>query len=485
MKTDVRPDPAEVHSEYPPILCVDLDGSLVATDTLWESLLILARTDFWALFLLPAWLVQGRAHLKQEVGKRVSLRPELLPYRSDVIDYLREQRSFGRKIVLITAADESIACSVSQFLEIFDEVLASDGRNNLKGPAKTQALVERFGAGGFSYLGDSAADEAVWQQAGAALTVGRRHPASAAIPIEKKFAARRASISDYIRALRIHHWAKNVLLLLPLLLAHRFTVARVSQILLATILFGLAASSIYVFNDLLDLQSDRKHPWKARRPLASGRIPIPTGIVLFAVSFLLFLVCGELAVGWRFVGLTLAYCVLSLAYSLRLKRIVLLDVFILSSFYGIRLFIGAVVTNVPLSHWFLAFSGFFFFSLAMAKRYSELLHAGELVETKNSGRNYRLDDRPLLSMFGIGSAFAAVVILALYIQSPDVLLLYPRPFSLLALCPLLLYWVCRIWLIAHRGKLRDDPVVMAARDPISYAILACALLSIAISFRMK
>lgn len=486
MNTDTRlRRDASAESKHPPVLCVDLDRFLVATDTLWELAILLVRAHLYNLFLLPFWFLHGRAHAQRELSRRVLLRPELLPYRSDVVDYLREQKRLGRRIVLATAADESIAWAVARHLQLFDDLLASDGLTELSGAAKAHALVSRFGRGGFAYLGDTSADLATYEEAGAALVIGQSGPRTPDVPIEKRFQPVGASLGDCLAELRIHHWTKNVLLFLPLLLAHRFAVQGFLRAGLAALLFGLAASSVYVLNDLIDIQSDRKHPWKAKRPMAAGRIPITSAIPLFAAALSSSLIVGWLALGWRFVVVVLIYCALSIAYSFRLKRIVLLDVFVLAGFYEIRLFAGGVVSNVPLSSWLLAFSGFFFLSLAMAKRYSELLQASELVETGNSGRNYELDDRFLLSMFGVGSAFASIVILWFFVQSRDALLAYPNPFPLLALCPLMLYWVCRVWLIAHRGKLHDDPLMLAARDPISYAVLACVLLAIAATYILK
>jgi len=293
--------------------------------------------------------------------------------------------------------------------------------------------------------------------------------------VEDAFDSRPAAWRTWLSALRIHHWAKNVLLLLPLLLAHRFDFHELRATALGFLLFSLCASSIYIVNDVLDLHSDRLHPWKSKRPFASGEASIPYGLLVsgslavstIALSFLL---------NVQFALVLILYVLTTLFYSVYLKRVVLLDVFVLSAFYAIRIWAGALVATVPLSDWFLAFSLFFFLSLATAKRYSELLHAGALVGSGKSGRGYVEADRALLLPLGIGSSFAAVIILALYEHSQELLLLYPRPEPLLLICPIILYWLSRIWLKAGRGELNEDPLTLSIRDPVTYAVAAAILL---------
>jgi 4-hydroxybenzoate polyprenyltransferase len=242
----------------------------------------------------------------------------------------------------------------------------------------------------------------------------------------------------------------------------------------------MCASGLYVLNDLLDLHSDRGHPWKRNRPFAAGEISIGEGLLIAFV-----LVVGSLGEGFLLdvgFGLALAgYAVLTMWYSLHLKKIVLLDAFVLSSFYCIRIFAGALITWVPLSHWFLAFSLFFFLSLAMAKRYSELVHAEGLVERGESGRGYLGRDREVLMGFGIASSFSAIVVFSLYVHSPEVLALYRSPEPLLLLAPIILYWLSRVWLKAHRGELHDDPITLALRDPASRGVAIACLVVIALS----
>jgi 4-hydroxybenzoate polyprenyltransferase len=294
------------------------------------------------------------------------------------------------------------------------------------------------------------------------------------VHVEEIFKCEPASILNWLRAFRGYHWAKNVLLFLPLLLAHKLGMRALAATGLGFLLFSLCASSIYILNDLLDLHSDRSHPWKAKRPFASGEASVPAGL---AVSMLLIAasVAIGLLLGTAFACVLAAYVIATMWYTLQLKRVPLVDVFVLSGFYSIRLWAGSVITSVPLSDWFLAFSFFFFFSLATAKRYSELLHAGELVKAGNSGRAYTQGDRDLFAHLGVGSSFSAVLILALYVHSKEVLSLYRRPELLLLVCPVILYWLSRLWLRASRGELDEDPVVLSIHDPVSYVIAAVVL----------
>ncbi len=376
----------------------------------------------------------------------------------------------------------SLPKPIASYLGLFDEVHASDGQLNLKGANKAAFLAKHFAQTGFDYVGDSAADVEVWRNARAAYVVGteaRAEQAAAVTALKGTILEPRASFRTsfgtsfrtWINALRGHHWAKNLLLFLPLALSHNLAVRPIVRTFVGFALYGFCASGLYILNDLLDLHSDREHPWKKERPFAAGAISIPEGLL---VSFIL--LSSALGLGFlldvRFGLALLGYAALTMLYSLYLKKIALLDVFILSSFYSFRILAGALISATPLSQWFLAFSMFVFLSLAMAKRYSELLHASDLVKTGNSGRGYRAGDRELLLSLGVGSSFSAVVIFSLYVHSQDVRLLYSSPEFLFLLCPIVLYWLSRTWLLAHRGELKEDPVTLAIRDPVSYGVAA-------------
>ena len=466
-----------------PVLCVDLDGTLIKSDLLWECFVALLKTKPAVLLRAPFWLLKGRANLKRELASRAGIKATQLPYRDDVVDFLRQEQASGRGIVLTTASDHQLANAVAEHLGLFSFVSASDGSTNLKGRNKAQRLKELFQSVGFEYVGDSSADLEVWRAAQAGYVVGEESLAKRAAKVttvKRVFPQPHASVKTWVQALRGHHWFKNVLLFLPLALAHNLRLVPWFRTTLGFILFGTCASGLYVLNDLLDLHSDRGHPWKQKRPFASGDIPIAQGL---AIAFILLVgaLSGAFALSPKF-GLCLCgYAVLTLWYSISIKKVALLDVFILSSFYSIRLLAGALITATPLSQWFLVFSLFFFLSLAMAKRYSELLHAEQLVKSGESGRGYIPSDRELILVLGVGSSFASVVILSLYVHSQDVGILYRNPQALLLISPIILYWMSHIWLKAHRGELNEDPVTFAIRDRLSYAVGAAALLAIVAS----
>ncbi len=470
-----------------PVLCVDLDGTLIRGNVLWECVLVLLKTRPIMLVLLPFWLLSGRASLKRELAARVQLNPARLPYRHQVLELLRHEKIAGRRIALATAADRQLAEAIASHLGLFDEVHAGDGQLNFKGANKAAFLAQQYAQTGFEYVGDSAADLEVWRNARAAYVVGTQARAQQAAAVTtlkgailEPRASFRASFRTWIEALRGHHWAKNLLLFLPLALSHNLAAEPLVRTLAGFAIFGLCASGLYILNDLLDLHSDREHPWKKERPFAAGEISIPEGLVAALI-----LLASALGLGFFFdvqFGLALVgYATLTMLYSLYLKKIALLDVFVLSSFYSFRILAGALISATPLSQWFLAFSMFFFLSLAMAKRYSELLHANDLVTAGNSGRGYHTGDRELLLALGVGSSFSAVVIFSLYVQSQDVRLLYSSPEVLLLLCPIVLYWLSRNWLLAHRGELKEDPVTLAIRDPVSYGVALASSAVIAAS----
>src|SRR5208337_3295153 len=404
-----------------PVLCVDLDGTLIRGNVLWECFLDLLKTRPVLLLLLPFWLLSGRASLKRQLAARVHLNPARLPYRQQVLDLLKQEKASGRRIALATAADRDLAEMISSYLGLFDEVHASDGLLNLKGPNKAAFLAQHYAETGFEYVGDSAADVEVWRNARAAYVVGteaRAVLAAAVTTIRATILEPRVSFREscrtWISALRGHHWAKNLLLFLPLALAHNLAAEPVFRTFIGFALYGVCASGLYILNDLLDLHSDREHPWKKERPFAAGEISIPEGLMVSVVLLTTALGLGFL-LDLQFGLVLLGYAALTMLYSLYIKRVALLDVFILSSFYSFRILAGALISATPLSQWFLAFSMFLFLSLAMAKRYSELLNASDLVSGGNSGRGYHTGDRDLLLALGVGSSFSAVVIFSLYV----------------------------------------------------------------------
>lgn len=452
-------------------LCVDLDGTLVKSDTLIDSLCVLARRRPAALLRVPGWLARSKAALKREVAVRAPLDAVQLPYNDALVVYLREQAAAGRPLYLSTGADRQLAERVANHLGVFEEVFSSDGTTNLTGQQKLRLLEARFGPGGFSYVGNCRKDMPLLTASRGAMLANpevglesllRRKQ----IPVQNVFRDRAPAVRSIWRALRVHQWAKNVLVFLPLLLAHAAGVDTVVQSVLAFFSFSLVASSTYIVNDLLDLSSDRSHATKRRRPFAAGDLSVVSGLllagVLFAGGVLL-----SVPLAARFVVWLLIYCAATLAYSLYFKRIAIVDVIILSGLYTLRILAGAAAATVPISDWLAGFSIFFFFSLALVKRFSELenLRAGGAIAS--NGRGYRVHDLEQLRAFGTASAFASIVVFSLYINNPDVRQLYHHPQRLWLLTPLLIWWMSRVWLRASRGQMHEDPVIFALTDRAS------------------
>ncbi len=460
-----------------PPLCVDLDGTLIKTDLLWESLLVLLKQNPLLAILLPWWLLKGKAHLKHEIARRVTLDASTLPYDQELVEFLSNERRAGRELMLATASHTSYAQAVAAHLGLFDErVYGSDRSVNLKGARKVALLVERYGARRFAYAGNSTADFPVWAEASEAIVVN----ASAAVvsrartltTVSRVFSTPVTWVKQVAKALRVHQWAKNVLVFVPVLASHQLTNGRLLlQAGLAFFSFSLCASSVYIVNDCLDLESDRRHPRKRNRPFASGSLSIPFGLALAAACLL-----GGILLAFalpRLFWLVLAgYLVLTTAYSLYLKQFVLLDVIILAQLYTVRVYGGGAATGVPPSHWLLTFSLFLFLSLALVKRFTELRLMSQAEGEGLPGRGYWVTDVEHVSSIGTASGLLAVLVLALYISSKEVLLLYTHADVLWLVCPVMLYWISRVWMLAYRNRMDDDPVVFAVKDPKSYAMAA-------------
>jgi 4-hydroxybenzoate polyprenyltransferase len=471
-----------VRAERP--LCVDLDGTLVKSDTLADSLMVLARCRPTALLRAPFWAIKGKAHLKSQVGSLVALDVAHLPYNRPLLDYLRDEHAAGRKLYLATGADGVLARRIAAHLGIFDDVMASDGTVNLTGSNKLLQLEERFAGDGFDYIGNALPDLPLLQGARQAMLANpdlRLNSAlkSRNISVSRKFLDRSRLPSALTKALRLHQWAKNLLVFLPFLLAHSFGAASVLTAVVAFFCFSLTASATYIFNDLLDLEQDRAHLNKRNRAFAAGDLSVSAGV---AISLLLAAAALILAayLPRAFLAYLLLYLVTTLAYSFALKRIVLVDVVILSSLYTIRMLAGAAATRTLISPWLAAFSVFLFLSLAMVKRFSELqnLHARGVNPT--NGRGYLLSDTEQLRSFGTSSAYASIVIFALYINGHDVAALYHHPSRMWLITPLLILWISRVWLLASRGELDEDPVVFALTDRMSL-LLGLGVLLVAYS----
>ena len=475
-----RPD-AEAEQADTCVMCTDLDGTLLRCDSLWEAVILLIKSQPAALLLMPLWLFRGKAYFKCELARRASLNPATLPYREDVLEFLRRQKESGRTIVLATGSNRKIADAISGHLGLFSTVLASDETVNLVGSAKLSALRELIGNGAFDYIGNGRADLAIWRAAQKSFVVTPSRRLLARVKqtgtVAGVFAGRPGYASSVFAALRVHHWTKNLLLFVPLLLAHKMLD---SQRLLTTILaffgFSFLASTGYVINDLLDLEADRVHPVKKFRPLAYGTLPVwMAGLIIVPLA------AGTLLLSWlifpaNFAGLLTCYFACSVVYSQYLKRLPVLDVLILAGLYTLRLLAGAVAASVSVSPWLLGFSMFFFLSLAYVKRFSEVF-ARRFAETPlQNRRGYGPSDHHLFRTVGPVSGYISVLVFALYLNGREVAELYGHPQYLWFVGPLLLYWITRIWLLAERGEMNQDPVVFAMRDKASYVIGALVLL---------
>jgi 4-hydroxybenzoate polyprenyltransferase/phosphoserine phosphatase len=452
-------------------LVVDLDGTLIHTDTLHECALRIVRDSPLQTLAIPLWLYSGKAVLKQRLAARATVTAQTLPYNESLLEWLKTQRDAGRRLILCTACDSSIAERVAEHLGIFDAVIASDGSANLSGPRKAERLEQLFGRGGFDYVGNSSADLPVWARARRAVVVNApaalARKAGALCEVERVFPPAPRGLSAWRRVLRVHQWAKNLLLVVPMLAAHQvFDLGAWQSLALAFVSFSLCASSVYILNDLLDLESDRRHPRKRMRPFASGAVPVWMGVVLAPILLAASLGLGSL-VGGRFLPWLLFYAVLTSAYSWLIKRIVLVDCLTLALLYTLRIVAGAAAVGQTLSFWLLAFSGFLFLSLAFVKRYAELEVQQLAGKETVHGRGYRTADAPLIRNMGTTAGYAAALVLALYLNSDVIVTLYRSPQVVWGTVPLLLFWISWMWLQAHRGRMNDDPLVFAIKDPAS------------------
>jgi 4-hydroxybenzoate polyprenyltransferase len=457
-------------------LCVDLDGTLVKCDTLTDSLLLLVRTHPLEALRVPRWVLKGKAALKARVASIVSLDVGNLPYNRTLLTYLHEQHGAGREIYLTTGADRKVALRVADHLGIFTDVLASDGSRNLTGSHKLASLKHRFERG-FDYVGNARPDLPLLAAAGEPMLASPDPSTSALlrkqkIEITRTFEDRKPVLKAVLKAVRPHQWTKNVLIAIPLLLSHTLRLHAIAQVLLAFVCLSLCASASYVVNDLLDVEADRRHHKKRFRPFAAGDLSASTGLVI-ALTFLAAAFGAARFLPSAFMGWLLIYIAATLAYSLFLKRVVLVDVILLSGLYTVRLLAGGAAVQVKISPWLAGFSVFLFISLAMVKRFSELQNSCAQGRTPSNGRGYLLADIEQLRSFGTASGYAGMVVFSLYISGHDVVALYSHAARMWLIVPLMILWISRVWLLAGRGQLDEDPVIFAVTDRLSLLIGFC------------
>ena len=462
-------------------LFVDLDGTLIYSDLLFESLLLLLRKNFFYIFYLPIWLIRGKAYLKHQLAIRTDLDLSLLPYNRELIDYLKQQKRDGCHLTLISASDQKLVKQIAHHLEIFDVAIGSAEGINLKGGNKLNEIRKLTEHGKFCYAGDSHADLVIWAAAESAIVIGANtallNKVSALTNCIKSFPVQRHHGRAFSKALRPHQWLKNGLLFLPLLLSHQlFDLELLSLTSISFAAFCLCASSVYLLNDLLDLNNDRQHQSKRHRPFASAKLPLSYGVVASPILLIAAFITA-FTVSVVFAQVLMLYWLITLSYSLVLKRFVLVDVLTLASLYSLRIIAGATAITVATTYWLLVFAMLFFLSLAIVKRYTELdkLKTRGLVSL--IGRGYAVTDLNMLSKLGSGCGYLAVFVFGLYINSPETRMLYQQLAYLWLICPLLLYLIRRIWSMAYKGDFHEDPVVFALTDKPSQLIIAlCALL---------
>ncbi len=456
-------------------LCLAFDGTLTTARSRDERLLL-------ALKQSPRALLQAFRGRADEHAANFDV--HTLPLRRELIEWLRQQRAAGRRLVLLADRDRDSAEQLASSLTLFDEVASTDEYHGTPAERRRGALIARYGERGFDYVGSEAADRIVWNASRRAIIVGDAQVArgiDAGIEITNPLIANKASFRTWIKAVRLHQWAKNGLIFVPALLAHVITVPQVLvRGVMAFLAFGLCASSVYVINDLFDLNADRQHPRKRHRPFAAGELSIRSG---FTVAAIMLLVAAGLAaaVSLRFLAVLAGYYLTTWAYSLRLKRVPLLDVMILAGLYTLRIIAGAAAMEIPLSFWLLAFSVFMFLSLGFVKRYAELHDASRAGRLLGHARGYGESDLPLIMSLGTAAGYSSIVVMALYINSSDSESLYHHHKPLWLICPLMLFWISRVWIVATRGAMHDDPVVFALRDRFSLMILAALVAIVLLS----
>ena len=462
-------------------LFIDLDGTLLNSDLLYESFFALLKYNFLYIFLMPFWLLKGKANLKNKIAKKINIDPKLLPYNSEFLDYIKEENSNGRTLILATASNEKFANAISDHLGIFSSVISSNEAENLSGSRKLAAIKSMLEDNeGFSYAGNDNIDLKIFKDADSAILVNPTKALTRKTEkltrVERSFNADRGVIKYTLKAMRLHQWVKNVLIFVPLLAAQLWTqVDSILLTVLAFFMFGLTSSSVYLLNDMLDLEADRYHPRKRYRPFASGQLSLAIGMLLVVLIPLITLPVSYF-ISIEFFSIMVIYLILTIAYSFVLKTYVLIDTIMLASLYTIRVIAGAAVIQLMPSFWLLAFSMFIFLSLALIKRCSELYLLKNTDKKYSEGRDYGVEDIPALQSMGLSSGYTSVLVIALFINSPEVVVRYSHPEVLWLLCPALLYWISRVWLKTQRGEMHDDPIVFSIKDRGSQFIAISMLL---------
>jgi 4-hydroxybenzoate polyprenyltransferase/phosphoserine phosphatase len=455
-----------------PPLVVDLDGTLISSDILVESTFAHIGHNPMRTLKLLSVLSRGKAAFKALVAATTEIDVARLPYNKEVLDIIKQARVSGRRVYLASASNERYVAEVALHLGLFDGWFASSANENLSSSAKANCLVEKFGERGFDYVGNDAADIAVWTKARHRIAV---HPTDVVKRRLQRLDQRAtilrrndSSLQEWVRLLRIHQWAKNVLVFVPLLTAHRLDLISFGEAVAAFLGFSLAASGVYLINDLVDIDADRRHNTKRQRPLAAGTVKVFDAMI-FAPMLMAVAALGGFLISTWFGIVLLSYLALTSVYTFFLKRKMIVDVVALAMLYTLRVVGGNAAIAVSPSEWLLAFSMFIFMALALIKRYTDLASRLDSASPDPMNRDYRKIDLHIVAAIAAASGFNAVTVFTLYISSDTVRQLYSHPPFLWLICPILMYWIGRILMLAHRRSLHDDPVLFAIKDRASLA----------------
>jgi len=457
-------------------LFVDLDGTLVSTDTLWESCLLYLKEHPLQIWRIAVWLFRGKAHFKEQIALNATLNVELLPYNVEVVKYVSNAKEKNRNIYLLTAANQRIADNVAKTLNFFTSAIGSSDTLNLKGSAKLGVIRDLIGNGPFDYIGDSKTDIPIWKEADTVIVCNNFGKIIDKINKDKDKIIvlsenSKSKAKQWLKALRLYQWAKNMLLFLALFMSHKLLEPNLFiQVALAFFSFSLSASAVYILNDLFDLAADRKHPSKKYRPFAAGHLPLASGVLAIPILLIISFVLAIAFLPNAFIIVLIAYLIITTSYSLYLKEQLFLDVIILGALYTLRVLAGGLAVEIEVSTWLLGFSMFFFLSLAFMKRYTDLMLFKKNNQEEVFGRGYSINDLEFVQRTGITSGLASLLILVLYINSDQVIALYKQPALIWLTIPILLYWLMRMWVVAHRGQMTDDPIIFAIKDKSSYVM---------------
>ena len=446
-------------------LYVDLDGTFIKSDTLFESFIVAIKSNPFIIFICIGWLIKGKSYFKHQLSQHADIAIQLLPVNPEFYTFLIKEKEKGREIVLATASNEKYAKSVCDIFDLFDAYISSDIDNNLKGKdklLKIKSLSERY-----SYAGNSSEDFVLFEQAEESYLVNPTKKARKMsldfIPT-RLFDNEKQSVTAWLKQLRVHQWIKNSLIFVPLLVSGYFV--DIGSILLSLIgffSFSFLASATYIINDLLDLNSDRNHKQKKYRPLASGSISIVDASLVAAILFILAIGIA-LSLDGLFIYVLTGYLLLTLVYSFKIKQYIGMDVIALAMLYTIRILAGAVILNVTVSFWLFSFSMFVFLSLALIKRCAELKSLEGEDVNHTTGRDYNLLDYSVLMNLGTSSAMLSILMFSFYVNSNVLADQYQQPTLLWLIVPALCYWMMRMWIKTHRGEMHDDPIVFTLKD---------------------